>query len=462
MDSWLDKYKPVKISDISTNLAASKAIQAWLHDYDKMRVSKDEKKVKGQKKNKNIKSCMTISGNHGIGKTTTVNVILKDLGYSAINLDIDALKNSKNIEATIKKILKETNIMKILVNTVQTKQKHAIIVDELEGISGQTEKTSLIQLQRLNDQNWYCPIIFIMNSQHNKFMSDIKKASLEVKMWPPYDSELEKILLKISNNENIQIKHKSVANKIIMHSQYDIRRLVTIMEDLKNTYSGKVILPEMMEEYCFSSNSKKDTDIDLYKATNELIYNYESVDNCLRLFETEKVLLPLMMQQNYIVALNNKKSNYDLYLKISDLLSFGDVIENYIYGDQNWGMEDIHGFYTCAATSYYLHNNTQQIKPKLIFATDLNKTSIKKINKKNIINADKCFINMNISDYIYLGKLVRHLISKNNIEECVKIMKNYNIKLEHIESLLKIDKIEGSKSGLSAKQKTEFSNFLLK
>ena len=67
---------------------------------------------------------------------------------------------------------------------------------------------------------------------------------------------------------------------------------------------------------------------------------------------------------------------------------------------------------------------------------------------------------MNIEDYIYVSKLVRFFVEKNNIKECVKLMKNYCIKLEHIESLLKIDKIDNSKPSLTAKQKNEFINYL--
>ncbi|ARF09868.1 replication factor C large subunit [Indivirus ILV1] len=474
--TWIDKYKPKKISELTTNIQAVKTIQSWLTNYNNKTINKEkiiqtdnsddqiedqEKKVK--KKNSMNKSCMIISGNHGIGKTVTLNVILYELGYNVIDLDINILKNSTNIEDTVKKLLKQRNILKLLDDNL--KNKYAIVVDELEGISGSAEKTSLIALQRLNDQNWYCPVVFISNNQHNKFVSDIKKASIEVKMWPPFDSEMEKILLKISKAEGLQIKHKSVANKIIKHSQSDIRRLIYTLEDIKNAYGNNIILPEIIDEYCLMS-SKKDIDIDLYKATNELIYEYNSVDDCLRLFETEKVLLPLMIQQNYISSIleNNKqeKKKQNITTKISDLLSTGDVIENYIYGDQNWEMEDIHGFYTCAATSYYLAESFGKtpIKPKLLFATDLNKTSIKRINKKNIINVDKCFTNMNIDDYLYLSKLVKHFISNNDITECVKLLNKFNIKLEHIESLLKIDKIENIKSSLTAKQKTEFSNQL--
>ena len=310
-----------------------------------------------------------------------------------------------------------------------------------------------------------CPVIFISNNQHNKLLSEIKKNSLEVRFWPPYASDMRKILIKISRSEKIRIKSEKVVDEIINHVQSDIRRLIYTLRDIKYAYQNKLITPELMGEYCEMSK-KKDVDIDLYKATSGLLYNYTNIDNCLRYYETEKVLLPLMVHQHYArsVLLNYPKSvdRYNIIRDVSESLSIGDVIENYIYGDQNWDMQEIHGFYTCVTTSFEVCNGVKG-EPKttpLSFATDLNKTSIKKINKKNINNTNKCFEDMNIQDYIYINKIVRKLIDNNEIERCVELVRDYGAKLEHIESLLKIDKIKNTKTSLSSKQKKEFMKYL--
>jgi len=197
------------------------------------------------------------------------------------------------------------------------------------------------------------------------------------------------------------------------------------------------------------------------------LFRYKNINDCLRYYETEKVLLPLMVHQNYISCVfknfTNTVDKFNIINTISKSLSYGDVIENYIYGDQNWDMQEIHGFYSCVISSYYLDKQLKKDPENinLIFTTDLNKTSIKKINKKNINNTNKCFENMNIIDYIYINKIIRNLIDKGKIFECVSMIKGYNnIKLEHIESLLKIDKIEHTKTSLSSKKKKEFLKYL--
>ena len=470
IDIWTDKYKPKKVNELTTNLLAIKSIFSWLLTYDKMKKetfknqnNKKQKKSEGKNVEANFKSCMLVTGGHGVGKSTTVEVILKELNYNILNLDVNVLKSGKNVEDVIHKIMLTSNILTIMNN--DEVKKIAIVIDEIESVTASAEKACITALQKTNEQHWYCPIIFISNNQHNKLLSDIKKASYEVKLWPPYPSEMKKILVKVTNTENIKIRSEYVINKIINHSQNDIRRLIFTLQDIQSAYGTKIIGPEMIDEYCVMSN-RKDIDIDLYKATEELLYEYTNIDNCLRLFETEKVLLPLMVHQNYaksvIANYETDEDQHRLIQKISESLSTGDVIENYIYGDQNWEMQEIHGFYTCVAPSYYLCEGIADdiVKVKLAFATDLNKTSIKRINKKNIINTDKCFKNMNINDYIYINKIIRKLIGENNIKECVKLLKNYDIKLEHIQSLLKIDKIKNTKTTLSSRQNNEFLAYL--
>ncbi|CAH6421586.1 DNA replication factor RFC1 [uncultured virus] len=461
---WVEKFKPKKINEFICNKTAVKNIEIWLNKFDKI---KNEKKKNNKnntvdKKKLLMKSCLLVTGNHGVGKSVVIETVLKEYNYEIQTIDFSSIKSSKCIKDCLHKIVNSSNVINMIYGKKQ--KKIAIVVDELESITSTTEKNSIVILQKINDLNWFCPIIFISNNQHNKLLAEIKKNALEIKLFTPFLSDIKELLFQIVRSENIKIKNERVIDKLINHSQYDIRRLIGILEDIKNIFENAIITVELIDEYCQMSK-KKDIDIDLFKATEGLLYNYKSVDECLRYFETEKVLLPLMVHHNYakhiLTNVDNIDKRYQIAQKVSDSLSTGDVIENYIYGDQNWDMQEIHGFYTCAITSFYLCDNIKNPqKIPLTFTTDLNKTSIKKINKKNITNTGRCFNNMTIFDYIYINKIIRKLINNGQIKECVDLLKYYNIKLEHIESLLKIDKIKNTKTSLTSKQKKEFSKFL--
>lgn len=503
--SWIYKYCPLKISDIVCNRAASTSIQAWLKNWDinKTKVlnhqkeklksnfkdNKSKAKIKPKIKVKFEPSCLTITGSHGVGKSVTVDVIVKEFGYEVQTIDFNNIKLGKNIRACIQEIIKTDNVLD-LINSVNPKKK-IIVFDEVESISASTDKAFIIALQKLNDLERLYPIIFISNNHHNKMLTDIKKNSITIKFWDPYEDDLKKILRKIAIKEKIKIINEKVVSKIIDRCQSDIRRLIHTLQDIQYTYGNTPITEPIIKDY-FKISKLKDIDTDLYKATSCLLNEYNNIDKCLSHFESEKTLLPLMIHENYykntLSRYKNPNLRYKIINNVSNMLSDGDVIENYIYGDQSWDMQEIHGFFTCAATSFYLNSETNICKPikkdnscdddddlehifddyttpktkagGLEFTKDLNKTSIKKINKKNINKTNGVFNNMNISDYIYINKIIRNQIASEKIKECVDTMKFYKIKLEHIECLLKIDKIKDNNTSLTLKQKKEFKKYL--
>lgn len=510
--SWTEKYCPKTINEIIGNDKAVKGIVAWLNSFEENKKKMLSKPNKHRKKIKikipvgddsesampdidmdsmtefdrycadedNIdpkpksgkahqpKSCMIITGNHGVGKTCVVNAILKTMGYCIQIVNFGKIKTNKNIKEIIENIMNSSDILNMLDG--KKNGKVAIIIDELEAITSTMSKNCIMALLKNNDDNWLYPTIFISNNQHNKLLSDIKKNSYEIRMWPPYQSELLSLLKRIISNENISIAGVSnsnykVAYNIIDHAQKDYRRLILTLNDLKYAYENKTITLAMVNEYCKLSN-KKDEDFDLFRATNFLLQKYNGIEDCIRYYETEKVLLPLMVHQNYIDMINLKThNNEDLKFKLAEdisyMLSEGDVIENYIYGEQNWDINEVHGYFTCAVPSYLLCTNLPEDDTiKLVFPADLNKASIGKINKKNIINAGKCFKNKNIHDYIYINLIIRNLIAESRIDDCVKLLEGYDVKLVNIESLLKVDKIKSSKTNLTSKQKKELLLYL--
>ncbi|AYV80823.1 MAG: replication factor C large subunit [Harvfovirus sp.] len=524
--SWTEKYCPKAIGEIIGNDKAVKGVVAWLNSFEENKKKMLSKPNKNRKKPKikipvggggetgmgeveveaeidmdsitefdrycadedNVdpkpksgkahqpKSCMIITGNHGVGKTCVVNAVLKTMGYCIQIVNFGKIKTNKNIKEIIENIMNSSDILNMLNGKKNT--KIAIVIDELEAITSTMSKNCIMALLKNNDDNWLYPTIFISNNQHNKLLSDIKKNSYEIRMWPPYQSELLTLLKRIVKEENISISgvansNYKVAYNIIDHAQKDYRRLILTLNDLKYAYENKSITLTMVNEYCKLSN-KKDEDFDLFRATNFLLQKYNGIEDCIRYYETEKVLLPLMVHQNYIDMINlkiggeegdlgkkNEALKFQLAEEISYMLSEGDVIENYIYGEQNWDINEVHGYLTCAVPSYLLCRSLPEDDSiKLVFPADLNKASIGKINKKNIINAGKCFKNKNIHDYIYINLIIRNLIGESRIDDCVKLLEGYDVKLVNIESLLKVDKIKSSKTNLTSKQKKELLFYL--
>jgi hypothetical protein len=103
--------------------------------------------------------------------------------------------------------------------------------------------------------------------------------------------------------------------------------------------------------------------------------------------------------------------------------------------------------------------NMECLKKSFDFPFDLNRTSIKNINKKNIVNSNQCLKNLEIKDFIFANKLVRNLLDDKKIKDIVDLFSGYNAKVENIESILKIDKIT-KKTILTTSEKKELSKLL--
>lgn len=429
-------------------------------------------------------SCLIALGKHGTGKTCTILNTLKSLEYTVHNINVSKKcamkvksakisaqdtsnkKTNKNLEKLIDKVINGINIIDNLNNTI--KENKVIVIDEIESINTQLEKNFIVTLLKKNEMFWHCPVIFISNGKHSKLSTVIKKNSNIVYFTEPSDPYLMKLLVKVYTSESMYFEDENVAKKIVNGSQRDYRKLLQIIEDLKISYNNKKITTDMLSEY-FELCKSKDLDLDIYRVASEMIMSYTGINNCLKLYESEKVIIPLMLHQNYIKCINNfhnnKNDKYELVNNIAKFIAIGDVLEDYIYSDQNWDMQEIHGFLTCVYPSFVLSGEKLNVQPEwlakmLKFPADFNKTSIKFINKKNVTNSNTYLKNMEIGDFIMTNKLVKNLLKDGKVSECADIFKEYGASADNIESMLKINKIIETKPGLPAPIKKKLTALL--
>lgn len=434
--AFCEKYKPKQVSDVIGDPRATGEIINLLTNF-----------TTGQYK------CIMVTGSHGSGKTCRVNTILKELNYVTKQLNISKFKQATKPEHYIRELTSYSNIT-TLFNSTQS-QKCAIVVDELDTEILTQEKNQLILLMKLNNKIGLCPIIFIFDTKHNKLINALRKGSYEVVISEPSDEDMMELLKKICYYEKIRIKNINVAKRIIKFSQYDFRRLCMTLYDIVNDFGHIQVTHETLDKY-ENIMLEKDVSLDLFRSTYMLLSTYKNVDECLRLYEVEKVNIPLMIHQNYLLALgdsNNSKISTKDIMKITNALSDGDVIDNYIYGEQRWDITNVHGYYTCCLPSYILRNTEHPLHQKLIFPVDMNKTSIKKLNKKHIINAAKIFNSVDPIDYVYMSKLFTSLITNNRFNDLITFMKTYKLTLDKLENILKIDKNNQYKLTLNMKQR---------
>ena len=450
MNKIQNKYTPLKLNDIIGNKETIKYIKNWLETFEDVKnflKSKGllKKSSKGRKKKivdmteKEIeyskrKGNLLVSGSHGCGKSTLISLILKEYNYEIINLNMLDLKTKIDTELMSKF---EMNYKS------ESNKKLILLIDELESIITLNDKNCVFSIIKENNFKRWMPTIIITNNQHNKQLTEAKKFSNEIKIYSPYQSEIIRWITNICENEDINM-NKQAINLFVEYCQNDMRKLLIQLNELKINYGSKTITLELLNSFT-DIMKEKDLDFDLYKATNKFLTNYKDIDSCLELYETEKVLVPVMIFENY-----HKFIVKEAYPKILNNLSIGDILENYIYGEQNWDLLELHGIISCCIPSYLITKNSNNIKnTKLEFAIDFNRTSVKKMNKKKIIKTNnslnknyyKNIRNKSIDEFIYMGEIMDKINEEN------KFTSNQNYL-----DIIKINKLKSNPKSIAKKK----------
>ena len=182
---WINKYKPTKASNIIGNKNAIMMLTNWIRNY-----------------NTNSQKSAIVSGHHGIGKTITVELIMKEAGYDPQILYPNDIKSHKLMEDLTEYTTYNDSIYNKM--CYRFNKRYALIIDEAESITLTSENNYLLNLHKINNKNNFFPIIFICNTQHSKLITEIRKTSCEIKFFHPTHFEVKSLIKNIFKKENIK------------------------------------------------------------------------------------------------------------------------------------------------------------------------------------------------------------------------------------------------------------------
>lgn len=423
-------------------------------------IEQDSKKAK--KKDPGVCSCAIVTGDHGTGKTAIVRAILNGMGYVIKSINFAKMGSIKSVDDFIENILTGDDIYETM--TKAKLKKFAVVVDEIQSVSTPTEKGVVNGLLKHNCELWACPVIFIGSNKHKKIMTGVKKECYHISMYAPEVDDMLTLLERVGIGEEMKLENEQVVIEIIKHSQSDYRRLIVTLGELIRIHGSNTITLKDLRNYT-KFTGEKDMDRSIYENTTRLFSQYNGINAALKIFETDKSNMPLMVQQNHFLATNgyikDKNALIDMSADLTDNIAHGDVVDNYIYSDQNWSLQETYGFYGCVYPSFKLNQNIDinklandaqypYYRPTFssLYPKDLNRTSTRCINYKNVKSANEYFQDMSIDDYVLMAKFIKSLLEDGRIDECEQILKSYNLTAQGIMYVLKIDKINETRKNI--------------
>ena len=418
---------------------------------------------------KSTSKLLLVYGESGIGKTYFIE------SHLSKKLKLKPLTNDKIDQLMDEKPSNYSSFLSLFFDVITfddiDDKKKIMVINEKTLYN--FEKCSKIIIKLIDDSiKLNYPIIIIIDSEHKKLITNLEKKAITIRFNKPGNDEVKKILNMILIKNNISDKidprtkgkiSNTLNNKLCELSNNNLNKVFVLVNNLINNYcdivnDSKVITKNNFIEFLKDTveNNNKNN---IYVSNYKLLTKYESIEQAMELYNNDNIDNPLIMEESYtqkIIAYENANGTIepikDIVVRLTKSFTYSNLIDTYIYNSQQWtNLKRIYGYFSCVLPSYLLSKIEIDYSPNVKFLSDMNKTSIQKINTKQIFNVYENFDIINIDYYIYIGNYIKSIISqcsdgkKDNkllIKKFNEFVKYYKINQSTIERLLKINKLD--------------------
>jgi len=220
---WTSLYRPKNRGDFVGNEQAVEELEKWIRSWRK----KPPKK-----------RAVFLYGPPGIGKTSVAQVLAREHDFNLVEVNASDTRNKGSIEETLGKAVKQ--------NVTLFGQKRLVLVDEMDGLSGQQDRGGVSAVSKIIDQTT-SPMILVANTIEENMQARFRKILKQVKsieFKPVSSDQIVSKLEYISDDQGIKV-HPDVLLEIALKSNGDLR---SATNDLETMASGKkIVSPEDLE-----------------------------------------------------------------------------------------------------------------------------------------------------------------------------------------------------------------------
>lgn len=275
---WVEKYRPQTTKDMVGFEKVNVMLRKFIEDF--FRLQKDLKSFRKQLKvttdareqkklTLKIKSHQSkilknkarlLIGPPGVGKTTTVYALAKDFGMSVIELNASDARTEDALNNKLQETVKSTNLLSFTQNKVRNK---LILIDEVDGIHGQSDRGGVATLEKIIGYSKY-PIIMTCNFRDDKkFKSLYALASPLIEVPTASPLEIATLLTRIAKFENIALTPDQI--KILAQSAHGDYR--SAINDLQGLAQG---MSDIDGDMLKNINIKRDSEADVQEFMRNL------------------------------------------------------------------------------------------------------------------------------------------------------------------------------------------------
>ena len=389
-------------------------------------------------KNKNdltIKKGIYLYGASGIGKTTFIINILKELNFDIILYNSCDVRNKKTIENITKYNISDINV----VSMFNKKQKPiAIIMDEIDGMNsgdkgGINLLIKLIRPKKTKKQKKEdlinLPLICISNYHQDKKIKELMKICNTFELKKPTNNQLHYLI----KNE-LKLKNNNLISNLINYINFDLRKynnIVKIYNENKNVFNH-FIMNNILQNKLYTEDTKE-----LVSNLYNKDYSIEHHINIIN--ETDRTIVALMWHENIIDLIENKnidkKKSYINYEEMLDNICFSDFIDRITFQKQIWQFNEMSSLLKTFSNNHNYHLNFEKkILKEIRFTKVLTKYSTE---YNNLIFINRLCQEFNLDYDDLLSFFLKIQNNNENIEDIFTLFENININKLDIKRILR-------------------------
>ncbi|KMT08722.1 hypothetical protein BVRB_6g139950 [Beta vulgaris subsp. vulgaris] len=468
--TWTEKYRPKVPNDIIGNQTIVKGLHDWLSNWNEQFL---HNKGKGKKQsNSSEKKAVLMSGNPGIGKTTSAKLVSKMLGCETI--EVNASDNRGKADSVIGKGIggsTANSIKELISNKLLRDNPHrskhpetVLIMDEVDGMSagdrgGVADLIASIKISKI-------PIICICNDRYSQKLKSLTNYCLPYNFRKPTKQQMAKRLLQIANAEGLQVNEIAL-EELAERCNGDMRMAVNQLQYM--SLSTSVIKYDDIRQRLLSS--AKDEDISPFTAVDKLFgFNGGKLrmDERIDLSMSDLDLVPLLIQENYINYRPSSVGKDDSGMKrmsclarVAESIANGDIINVQIRRYRQWQLSLSSCVSSCIIPASLMHGQretlTQGERNFNRFGGWLGKNSTMGKNSRIL---EDLHVHMLASRDSYLGRgtlrldcltlltkkltePLRVLPKEEAAKEVVEFMDAYSLSMDDYETLMELSKFQG-------------------
>ena len=198
---WSEKYRPETLEEMVGNEEARTRFQVWLRKW------------------KPGARAALLVGPPGTGKTTTVHLLARKMGFQLVELNASDSRTKEKLSRKVGEAIASRNLWG---------GSSLIFLDEVDGLAGRADYGAVDFIKEAVKKS-ECPVVMAANDPESDEVRKLGRATSRIDFRKPEASEVEARLKKIARNEGLDVGAEEVA-KIALAANGDLRAAVNFLQ----------------------------------------------------------------------------------------------------------------------------------------------------------------------------------------------------------------------------------------